>query len=206
MGTIPLLCLLCLMPCPHVSGWGCGAGEETTAEDAGGTSTCSAAMSLPDSKDLTTTTTAAKCVARRYIVRFTGFYEVSARRGFIAAALSAMNRRRSGCRSCCSRGAGYRVVDRENFMAAFPSDFDLIEVFIELPAAVYRDPPEAPIADRLLRHPLIKAVDQEHVISLRGRQLRSRPADDFAVVQGQGHVAWNVRRSTAFSTEVDCLR
>ena len=56
-------------------------------------------------------------VASEFIVKFSGFYEESARRGYIAAALAPL-----------SDSVTFEVVPRDNPMAEYPSDFDVVQL------------------------------------------------------------------------------
>ena len=56
-------------------------------------------------------------VASEFIVKFSGFYEESARRGYIAAALAPL-----------SESVSFEVVPRDNPMAEYPSDFDVVQL------------------------------------------------------------------------------
>ena len=56
-------------------------------------------------------------VASEFIVKFSGFYEESARRGYIAAALAPL-----------SDSVTFQVVPRDNPMAEYPSDFDVVQL------------------------------------------------------------------------------
>ena len=59
-------------------------------------------------------------VASEFIVKFSGFYEESARRGYIAAALAPL-----------SDSVSFEVVPRDNPMAEYPSDFDVVQLGTE---------------------------------------------------------------------------
>ena len=59
-------------------------------------------------------------VASEFIVKFSGFYEESARRGYIAAALAPL-----------SDSVSFEVVPRDNPMAEYPSDFDVVQLGAE---------------------------------------------------------------------------
>ena len=59
-------------------------------------------------------------VASEFIVKFSGFYEESARRGYIAAALAPL-----------ADTINFEVVPRDNPMAEYPSDFDVVQLGAE---------------------------------------------------------------------------
>jgi hypothetical protein len=83
-------------------------------------------------------------VLNEFIVKFSGFYKESARRGYIDAALSPL----SGLES-------YEVLERNNPMAAYPSDFDVVHVTGGKEAATAA----------LVKHPAIKSVTPQRKIT-----------------------------------------
>lgn len=59
-------------------------------------------------------------VASEFIVKFSGFYEETARRGYITAALAPL-----------ADSINFEVVPRDNPMAEYPSDFDVVQLGAE---------------------------------------------------------------------------
>jgi len=80
------------------------------------------------------------------IVKFTGFYTSEARRGYIAAALSSLP-------------VSYKVLERDNLMASYPSDFDVVQVSGSSSMA------SATVIETLKAHPLVKTTTPQRRVT-----------------------------------------
>ncbi len=92
-------------------------------------------------------------VHNEFIVKFSGFYKNEARRNFIAAALSFLD------------GESYEVMERNNPMAAYPSDFDVLLVTDDVGDQAVK---------ALKSHPLIKSITPQRRVV---RSLKAIPED-----------------------------
>ncbi len=88
-------------------------------------------------------------VMNEFIVKFEAFYEERARRGYISAALAPL-----GLKADLDQG-GYQVLERDNPMAAYPSDFDVLHLSEDVGEA----------SRTLLRHPAIKSVTPQRKVT-----------------------------------------
>eukprot|EP00092_Neocalanus_flemingeri_P107767 GFUD01138329.1.p1 GENE.GFUD01138329.1~~GFUD01138329.1.p1 ORF type:complete len:1040 (-),score=318.65 GFUD01138329.1:275-3394(-) len=97
-------------------------------------------------------------VAREFIVKFGGWYTDTARHGYITAALHAKH------------GENFKIVERDNPMAGLPSDFDVV--------AFDDDQTVGESVALLSRHPLVKSVSQQRMVT---RFLRTVDNDEEIV-------------------------
>ena len=93
-------------------------------------------------------------VASEFIVKFSGFYEESARRGYIAAALAPL-----------SDSVSFEVVPRDNPMAEYPSDFDVVQLGAEHEFGSGGTDPESVALQALLRHPAVKSITPQRKVT-----------------------------------------
>lgn len=85
-------------------------------------------------------------VEREYIISFKGWFYEPARLGYIASALQKLD-----------DGSGFSIVKRDNPMADYPSDFDLIQ--FRNNDIVHQS------VEMLLKHPLIKSVTPQKMVT-----------------------------------------
>ena len=87
-------------------------------------------------------------VKSEVIVKFKGFYEASARKNYISAALNQEH---------------FEILPRSNIMAQYPSDFDVV---------TFEADKKESIEDKLLHHPLIKSVTSQKKVTRYLKSLR----------------------------------
>ena len=96
-------------------------------------------------------------VLNEFIVKFTGFYEENARANFIEAALTSTG---------LDPGLSYEILPRNNPMAAYPSDFDVLQVSEDVGEVALK---------ALQSHPLVKSITPQRKVT---RGLREVEEDD----------------------------
>ena len=89
------------------------------------------------------------------IVKFSGFYTTEARQNYILAALNHLE-----------NSDQFEILPRNNVMATYPSDFDVVSFNEDLKEVIY---------NQLLDHPLIKSVTPQRKVirSLKNHQRKS---------------------------------
>ena len=98
-------------------------------------------------------------VDRQFIITFKGWFTDPARKGYITSALQRLGYNYENL---------YSVIPRDNPMAGYPSDFDLI-MFSSSDDIVSRS------IDLLLNHPLVKSVTPQKMVT---RHLSNADNDD----------------------------
>lgn len=97
-------------------------------------------------------------VEREFIVKFVGWYSDAARLGYITAALQSQPR-------------GYDIIKRDNPMAGLPSDFDVL--------AFGDEDTVVEAVGLLTRHPLVKSVTQQRMVTRFLRTVDSEEEEIF---------------------------
>ncbi len=92
---------------------------------------------------------ASEIVKSEVIVKFSGFYSAEARKNYISAALNDKD--------------NFSILPRNNLMATYPSDFDVIS-FLEEKKEI--------LTQKLLNHPLIKSVTPQRKVTRTLKSLR----------------------------------
>ena len=122
-------------------------------------------------------------VDRQFIITFKGWYSEPARKGFIDAAL----------KSLAEAGEQFSIIARNNPMAEYPSDFDLL-VFSE-------DNVVSQSVQLLLQHPLVKSVTPQRMVTrfLSGFEDDPGSGEDSSCEECKG--SWvNGRRSLSLGS------
>ena len=96
-----------------------------------------------------------------YIVKFSGFYKAENRQNFIDASLAKLDLKTKD-----ESHVRYRIIKRQNIMAKYPSDFDLVELYMK----DFDDNKTANVIETLTSHPLIKSVTPQQKVT---RNIRS---------------------------------
>ena len=96
-----------------------------------------------------------------YIVKFSGFYKAVNRQNYIDASLAKFDLKTKD-----DSPVRYRIIKRQNIMAKYPSDFDLVEFYI----SDFDDNKTASVIETLTSHPLIKSVTPQQKVT---RNIRS---------------------------------
>ena len=86
-------------------------------------------------------------VKSEVIVKFSGFYSAAARRNFLEA---------------CLKDFKFEIVERQNAMASYPSDFDVL-IF---------EGQKIDLKNQLLDHPLVKSVSPQRKVQRKLKQIR----------------------------------
>lgn len=97
-----------------------------------------------------------------YIVKFTGFYKSENRQNYINASLAKLDLKTKD-----DLHLKYRIIKRQNIMAKYPSDFDLVEFQLKDSNENMR----TKVIDTLLSHPLIKSVTPQQMVTRNIRTL-----------------------------------
>jgi len=102
------------------------------------------------------------------IVKFTGFYTSKARRGFIGAALAGLE-------------APFRILERNNPMSKYPSDFDVLSLGTDVAE-------KATMA--LQEHPLVKSITPQRRVTRTLNVRRNQHEEDLATEEEEVDESW----------------
>ena len=99
-----------------------------------------------------------------YIVKFTGFYKAENRQNYINASLAKLDLKTKD-----DMHLKYRIIKRQNIMAKYPSDFDLVEFQLKDPNENMR----SKVIETLVSHPLIKSVTPQQKVTRNIRTINT---------------------------------
>ena len=91
-----------------------------------------------------------------YIVKFNGFYKAENRQNYINASLAKLDLKTKD-----ELHLKYRIIKRQNIMAKYPSDFDLVE--FQLNGS--NENMKSKVIETLLSHPIIKSVTPQQKVT-----------------------------------------
>ena len=100
-----------------------------------------------------------------YIVKFTGFYKAENRQNYINVSLAKLDFNTKD-----DLHLKYRIIKRQNIMAKYPSDFDLVEFQLK----DSNENTRSKVIQTLISHPLIKSVTPQQKVT---RNIRTINAD-----------------------------
>ena len=108
-----------------------------------------------------------------YIVKFSGFYKAENRQNYIDASLAKFDLKTKD-----DSHVRYRIIKRQNIMAKYPSDFDLVEFYM----SDFDDNKTASVIETLTSHPLIKSVTPQQKVtrSIRSINKEKDPEETFS--------------------------
>ena len=106
-----------------------------------------------------------------YIVKFSGFYKAENRQNYIDASLAKLDLKTKD-----DPRVRYRIIKRQNIMAKYPSDFDLVEFYM----IDFDDNKKANVIETLTSHPLIKSVTPQQKVTRNIRSIENDAARGFA--------------------------
>ena len=106
-----------------------------------------------------------------------GFYEESARRGYIAAALAPF-----------SDSVTFEVIPRDNPMAEYPSDFDVVQLGAEHEFGSGGTDPESVALQALLRHPAVKSITPQRKVTRSIKAVDEESGEEREFDEEEGEV------------------
>ena len=97
-----------------------------------------------------------KIIPQEYIVKFSAFYKADKRQNYIDASFNKLKTKDDF-------HVKYRIIKRQNIMAKYPSDFDLVEIYLN-PNDAYENR-TTNVIEHLTSHPLIKSVTPQLMVT-----------------------------------------
>ena len=101
-----------------------------------------------------------KIIPQEYIVKFSAFYKADKRQNYIDASF---NKFKNQLKTKDDFHVKYRIIKRQNIMAKYPSDFDLVEIYLN-PNDAYENR-KTNVIEHLTSHPLIKGVTPQLMVT-----------------------------------------
>ena len=101
-----------------------------------------------------------KIIPQEYIVKFSAFYKAEKRQNYIDASF---NKFKNQLKTKDGFDVKYRIIKRQNIMAKYPSDFDLVEIYLN-PNDAYENR-KTNVIEHLTSHPLIKSVTPQLMVT-----------------------------------------
>ena len=101
-----------------------------------------------------------KIIPQEYIVKFSAFYKADKRQNYIDASF---NKLKNQLKTKDDFPVKYRIIKRQNIMAKYPSDFDLVEIYLN-PNDAYENR-KTNVIEHLTSHPLIKSVTPQLMVT-----------------------------------------
>ena len=101
-----------------------------------------------------------KIIPQEYIVKFSAFYKADKRQNYIDASF---NKLKTQLKTKDEFHVQYRIIKRQNIMSKYPSDFDLVEIYVN-PNNAYENR-TTNVIEHLTSHPLIKSVTPQLMVT-----------------------------------------
>ena len=101
-----------------------------------------------------------KIIPQEYIVKFSAFYKADKRQNYIDASFDKL---KTQLKTKDDFHVKYRIIKRQNIMAKYPSDFDLVEIYLN-PNDAYENR-KTNVIEHLTSHPLIKSVTPQLMVT-----------------------------------------